>query len=110
MTEPSETQPPALLPSEQQLVQWGAALVEVSGHDGWKLLLHLLDNLELDVGRFGLRDEKRPREYWCGYQDAVVAVRAQLDLIVLRARELQEQQIDAGDDSLPYRLGGGDLA
>lgn len=94
----------------EDAVRLGSALADLVDTDGWRLFEMFMRKREMDLGRHGLRDETKTREYYLGRMDEAVAMTQTVDRLVTLAREARAELESEKRVQVRPRLGGGNLA
>lgn len=93
--------------SDVELLEIGAALRELKGTKGWGVFEGVLEKFEQDVGRAGLRDRNRSRQYYEGYMDAIIEVRHAVSTLIDEAEALKASAEEEESAILVPRVGVG---
>ncbi len=98
----------------QKMAENAAALHEMSGTRGYAVLVEYLEQVEIDLGRFGLRDKEHSRDYYVGAQEMVVLLLTLVPRVVELGREVESLKAVERSPEFVKRFvsssGGGSLA
>jgi hypothetical protein len=86
----------------------GDALYELSQTRGYAVIMRLLERIELDIGRHGLRDRATPREYYMGAQDMVSRLKGIVPLMVARGADAEAARMATEKPEFVRRFVAGD--
>ena len=98
------------LMTPEDAIRIGTALAELVMTDGWRMFEMIMRKREMDLGRFGLRDESKTRDYYLGRMDEALAVRQDIERLVQIAQQARAEMESTGRVQVRQRLGVGNLA
>lgn len=94
----------AMQETKRRLADQAEALHELTQHRGWAILMRCLQDAEVDIGRVGLRDKSRSRDYYEGAQDMIPRLLQLVPEIIEQGREVAAEQAIAANPKLVARF------